>query len=72
MVRRCIRCDCGPIEACMGFQLARDVSAAIDGKIPWAAVREHCGRCVLWLSLAPNDVTKRYFRSIPSYLAAVR
>lgn len=71
MIRRCIRCDGGPITACMGFALARDILAATDGLIPWAAVREHCGRCAIWFELGPHFEVRRYLRTIPT-LAAQR
>ncbi|MDB5194295.1 MAG: hypothetical protein JWN50_309 [Parcubacteria group bacterium] len=43
--RKCIGCGAG-IEECMGFVLARDVLAFMQGK-PVAAFREICGKCGL-------------------------
>lgn len=47
--RRCIRCSVGLGEACFPSVLARDIIAAGEGKIPYTSVREHCGKCVMWL-----------------------
>jgi hypothetical protein len=65
--RACLRCG-APITACMGFVLVRDALLAEDGKIPWARVREHCGRCVVQLTAGPNGEEldcQDYLRAIP-------
>lgn len=43
-LRKCYKCG-EPIEACMGFVLARDFLARISGD--QRPVREICGKCVL-------------------------
>ena len=62
MMRKCLRCS-APITACNGFVLARDWLAAFEGRIPWTAVREHCGRCREWIIATFGDDTDAYFKS---------
>jgi hypothetical protein len=57
VTRACIRCG-AEITLCHGFVLARDTLAAQDGRIPWASVREHCGKCGLWALLHPRLARK--------------
>jgi hypothetical protein len=59
-MRTCIRCG-DVITACMGFVLARDMLAAEAGKT--TEVREHCGKCTLWLSLQPDE-GRAYFQDL--------
>lgn len=47
----------------MGFVLARDMLAAMEGRIPWTAVREHCGICA-------DRADDAYLRSIPDLVHA--
>jgi hypothetical protein len=49
-MRQCVRCGT-PIEGCMGFVLARDFLAVLEGKIPPESVREICGKCALFFLL---------------------
>ena len=47
MARQCINPKCrAPIIGCFGFVLARDFLTALEGKTPYGAVRELCGKCV--------------------------
>lgn len=63
-IRHCCNPACREeITACFGFQLARDTVAAQTGVIPWTKVREHCGKCVEWMTLR-CDITGWYLRSI--------
>lgn len=61
--RSCLRCG-AEITACMGFVLARDIVSAMDKVISWRSVREHCGRCAMWISFQPDEGVA-YFTSIP-------
>lgn len=45
-VRHCMFCN-ADIRECMGFTLARDVLACLEGSIVRRQVREICGRCML-------------------------
>lgn len=45
MKRQCMIC-CVPIDACMGFVIARDWLKALAGEIAPEATRELCGKCV--------------------------
>jgi len=47
----------------MGSVLARDFNAAIDGKLPWVMVREHCGKCTTWFNLN-EKLAKVYFEGL--------
>lgn len=60
--RHCIRCG-RSIDACNGFQLARDTLAAMEGRIPWTSVREHCGVCAEWFFRHPR-LARRYLMSL--------
>lgn len=61
-MRACIRCG-ATITACMGFVLARDMLAAWADRIQFTEVREHCGKCALWLSLQPDE-SRAYFQRV--------
>ena len=60
--RNCMRCHM-PIFECMGSVLARDLIAAMDGKIPYIMVREHCGKCAMKLSL-DRIYAASYFKGV--------
>lgn len=51
--RHCIECG-RSIEACFGFTLGRDISAALAGTLPMEWVRELCGLCVLRRDVKDN------------------
>jgi hypothetical protein len=69
-VRRCIKCST-EIYECMGSVLVRDVLDAEAGRIPYTAVREHCGLCTLSMILQDENAegtespTLAYLRSLP-------
>ncbi len=63
--RNCLRCG-SEITACNGFVLARDMLLAMDGRIQWRQVREHCGMCREWLMTLTNRRQKKYFKRIPA------
>ena len=70
-MRRCLRCGRGPITACNGFVLARDLLLAQAGKLPYHRVREHCGVCAGFFIIMDQagfgDVVHAYLRSIPNF-----
>ncbi|MFZ2650249.1 MAG: hypothetical protein WA210_09085 [Burkholderiaceae bacterium] len=52
--RPCLQCR-EPIKECMGSVIARDVSAAMAGEIPWTHVRELCPKCATRAVLLFDD-----------------
>ena len=68
--RNCIKCG-AEIEECMGSVLARDVIRFEDGEIPATSIREHCGKCVMFLIAYEHgghgsyQETRDYLNSIP-------
>lgn len=61
--RRCVACGGGPIEACMGFTLARDVVSLFQGTLAHRP-REFCGRCIEVWSLATDSVVGRRVQAV--------
>lgn len=65
--RSCLKCGAF-ITACFGSVLARDAVLAMDGKIPYTRVREHCGRCVtriVLLDMNNPGTANAYLLTIP-------
>jgi hypothetical protein len=55
-VRYCINPQCQrEIRACNGAVIASDILEAIEGRRGIKQIRELCGRCVLALTLMPEE-----------------
>jgi len=64
-VRYCINPQCGrEIRVCNGGVIASDMLEAMDGKRAPKQIRELCGRCVLALTLMPEEENISTFKAL--------